>query len=79
MTRQDILNAIAAYNRQFPNNDYDSWRSKGTYHWAVSHGGRLYPPKWLVAQVSHEATPNFHTNSALRRLRQCGFACVVKP
>ncbi|HKI34908.1 MAG TPA: hypothetical protein VKA46_23835, partial [Gemmataceae bacterium] len=52
MTRADILAAIARFDETYPNtNDYDSWLDKDNYTKAVEHNDRLYPCKWLVAEV----------------------------
>jgi hypothetical protein len=79
MNPQDVVAAMREYDRQFPANEYDSWLTNGKYRWAVSHGGNLYPPKWLIGYLTATATPDFHHNTARRALRQCGFPLVPKP
>lgn len=41
--------------------------------WAVEVGGRLVPPKWLVARLTGVRASEFHTHEALRVLRGLGF------
>ncbi len=54
ISRQRILDLMARYDRQYPNNDYHEpptkkgWLDNNAYKYAVLYGGKRYPPKYLV-------------------------------
>ena len=81
MTRDDILAAMARFDAAYPHsNDYDSWLDKANYTKAVQYNGRLYPCKWLVAEVMNVATPDLNTNNdVIPVLESLGFRVIPKP
>jgi hypothetical protein len=81
MTREEILAAMSRFDVTYPNtNDYDSWLDKANYTKAVRYNGRLYPCKWLVAEVMKLATPELNTNNdVVPVLERLGFEVIPKP
>jgi hypothetical protein len=57
-TRQQILDTMAWYDQQYPDNSYceppaiKSWLDNTIYHYAVRHAGRLYPPKFILHRIT---------------------------
>ena len=75
------MDAIKQFDSRYPNtNDYDSWMQKGTYKYAISYQGKLYPPKFILSQASGFDVGDFwggkQSNNVLRRLR---FHIIPKP
>ena len=73
ITHQDVLKALDEFDAEYPNpNDYDRWREKHTYHWAINQKGRFYPPKYILSLATGVDTNDFSggetTNGPLRRL-----------
>ena len=54
ITRQQVLDVMAEYDIDYPNNDYCEppatvpWQENQAYKYAVVHAGRFYPPKYLA-------------------------------
>ncbi len=76
----DILKAILEFDAQYPNtNSYGAWLEKDTYKYAVQHGGKLYPCKYILSQATGIDTSEFNggnqTNNVFRRL---GFHVIDK-
>ncbi len=76
----DILTAIHKFDAQYPDsNSYDAWLENETYKYAVQHGGKLYPCKYILSQATGIDTSKFNggsqTNSVFHRL---GFRVIHK-
>ena len=60
VTREQVISALEWYDDLHPRNDYTPygkkkpWAENNTYHWAVWHGGRFYPPKVILGQIVGE-------------------------
>lgn len=80
VTRQNILDALHEFARQYPNTDtYDSWLQKGAYKYAVHYDGRIYPPKHILSTVTGIPTAKFNGGEQTNRVfRQLGFDVVNK-
>jgi hypothetical protein len=58
ITRQQVLQAMEQYDRDYPKNDYAAppgtrpWLLNSAYKYAVVHRGRFYPPKQLAARLA---------------------------
>lgn len=89
MTMRDVLRALAAYDKQYPQNDYPrsrpsqkSWLENDRYSHALEYKGRLYPPKMIFSLVTGERTAHFNTREALVAFGQVedkGLKVVPKP
>ena len=68
----DVLHEFAD---QYPDTDsYDDWLQKGTYRYALSYDGRLYPPKHILSVVTGIPTADFNGGEQTNRVfRQLGF------
>ncbi len=61
ITRQQVLDVMARYDVEYPDNDYCAgtatvpWHENRTYKYAVVHAGRLYPPKYLASLLTGRA------------------------
>ncbi len=76
ITRDQILRELAKYDVNYPNtNDYESWLNEGTYSYALKYENKLYPPKYILSQITglplSEFTGGKETNQIFEQL---GFA-----
>ena len=71
---ETIVAAMKIYDARYPNNDYDSWRTKETYAHAVDFNQSLYPPKYLIELVTGIPSAEFHTQAAIAPLQRYGFS-----
>lgn len=81
MTRQMILDAIQAFDAEYPNtNDYREWLEKGNYKYALVHEGRKYPPKHILSMATGTPWQEFGggVQQANRVLSKLEFKIVVK-
>jgi hypothetical protein len=81
VTTEDILKALSNFDVQcLDPNEYDSWLEKKTYKYAVQHGEKLYPRKYILSQATGIDTSEFNsgnqTNSVFRKL---GLRVINKP
>ena len=81
VTRGDILRAMREFDRSYPDrNLYDRWLEKANYKYAVSEGGKHYPPKHILSQSTgvgiREFSGGYETNTIFRQL---GFEIIDKP
>ena len=80
ITREMILQAMQYFDENFPDTaKFDNWLEKKTYVYAVTHGGRRYPPKYILSQASGFSTDKFsggeQTNNVFKAL---GFVVEFK-
>jgi 5-methylcytosine-specific restriction protein A len=75
LTRQQILDALHEFARQYPNTDsYEEWLQKGAYKYAVRYDGRVFPPKHILSIVTGIPTVKFNGGEQTNRVfRQLGF------
>ncbi len=81
VTRDQVLSVLRDFDAVYPdNNDYDNWREKGSYQYAIQHGDRLYPPKHVLSVVTGISTQEFSGGEQTNRVfRQLGFTVIDKP
>lgn len=81
ITRDQVLTALHDFDAVYPDeNDYDNWREKKTYIYALVHGERLYPPKHILSVVSGISTQEFSGGDQTNRVfQQLGFTVINKP
>ena len=81
ITRHQVLSALRDFDAVYPDdNDYDNWREKKTYIYALKHGDRLYPPKHILSVVSDISTEEFSGGDQTNRVfQQLGFTVIDKP
>jgi hypothetical protein len=52
ITREMVLNALADFDRKYPNtNIYDHWLEKSNYKYELVEKERRYPPKHILSVV----------------------------
>ncbi len=73
ITRELIVKAMQDFDQNYPDtNQYDNWLDKRQYVYAVTHGGRRYPPKYLLSKASGFSTKDFsggvQTNNVFQAL-----------
>ena len=75
VTRQQILNALHEFARQYPDtNSYENWLDKGTYKYVLRFDGRLYTPKYILSLVTGIPTTDFSGGEQTNRVfRALGF------
>jgi 5-methylcytosine-specific restriction protein A len=75
VTRQQVLNALHEFARQFPDTgSYEDWLQKSAYKYAVRYDGRVYPPKHILSMVTGIPTAKFNGGEQTNRVfRQLGF------
>ena len=60
ISREHILRVLRRFDEVYPDtNAYDNWLDKGNYRYALSYGGKLYPPKYILSQASGESVSTF--------------------
>lgn len=81
LTRDQVLVALRDFDAVYPDaNDYDTWREKKTYHYALVYREHLYPPKHILSVVSGISTEEFSGGEQTNRVfRQLGFEVINKP
>ncbi|MBK8902101.1 MAG: hypothetical protein IPM53_13020 [Anaerolineaceae bacterium] len=80
VTRDAVLRALRKFEQDYPDtNDYDSWLEKKNYQYAVQFNGRLFPPKYILSEVSGTSTKEFTGGEQTNRVfRALGFEVVSK-
>jgi hypothetical protein len=74
--RDEVLKELAIFDEKYPDtNNYENWLNDGAYKFALKYAGRLYPPKYILSQVTGLPVSGFsggeETNSIFEEL---GFA-----
>lgn len=79
VTAADVRRALAEFDKLYPTpNAYNNWLENGTYKYALQHQGRLYPPKYLLSQVTGSATDEFTGGPQTNRVfEELGFRIVA--
>lgn len=53
ITSQDVVGVLEEFQAKYPNPaSYRNWLQNQTYKYALEYQGRLYPPKYLLSQVT---------------------------
>lgn len=73
LNAEAVRNALDQFDAEFRASD--EWKSDGRQRYALSVGGRLYPPKRIVALIIGR-TSGFGSVEARRRLAEVGFDSV---
>lgn len=73
IARNDVLKELTRFDEKYPEtNDYENWLNDGTYRFALKYGGRLYPPKYILSQITGLPVSEFsggdETNSIFYQL-----------
>jgi hypothetical protein len=69
VSRQDILSAMADFDKQFADtNDYENWLVRQSYIYVIWHNGRQYPPKHILSAVSGISTAEFSGGDQTNRI-----------
>jgi hypothetical protein len=81
VSSNDVLNALEAFDKQYPSSDgFENWFDSENHKFALKHGDKLYPPKFILSQITgvprNEFSGGQQTNSVFRDL---GFDIVDKP
>jgi hypothetical protein len=81
VTGDSILAAMRRYDATYPKNEYDDWRRKRTYKWAVRHGGHICPPKLILAWAAGFGTTDHSSGGAdtNREFEARDFEVIRKP
>ncbi len=81
VTRDQVLKALRDFDAAYPaDNDYDNWREKKIYKYAIEYGDRLYPPKHILSVLTGISTPDLSGGEQTNRVfRQLGFKVIDKP
>ncbi len=81
VTRDQVLSAFRDFNAANPDdNDYDNWREKKGYKYAIEYGDRLYPPKYILSVITGISVNDFSGGEQTNRVfRQLGFTVIDKP
>jgi hypothetical protein len=60
VTREAILAAMRRFDADYPDSNlYDRWLQKENYKYAVTHAGRVYPPKRILSLATSIPTSRF--------------------
>ncbi|MCC6606170.1 MAG: hypothetical protein IT327_23390 [Anaerolineae bacterium] len=80
VTRDAVLRVLRQFEKDYPEaNDYDHWLDKATYKYAVQFNGRLFPPKYILSEVSGTSTKEFTGGEQTNRVfRALGFEVASK-
>ena len=81
ITYQAVYNTLQHFNEKYPDPyDYEQWLDKDVYKYALEFGGRLYPPKHILSEVTGISKSDFSggepTNCVFRQL---GLTIIYKP
>ncbi len=50
LSREVILEALESFDRELrESQEWQGWEQKGSYKYAISHEGKLYPPKKIIS------------------------------
>lgn len=77
--RDAVLKAMAAFDAEYAHpNDYEGWLDNGTYHYAVEHAGRPYPPKHILSRITGIPTADLHGGDPTNHVfQELGFAILT--
>jgi hypothetical protein len=81
VSRSQVLAALKNFDELHPDeNTHESWLENDKYVYAISHGGRLYPPKHILSEVTGIAIQEFSGGEQTNRIfQQLGFTIIDKP
>jgi hypothetical protein len=81
VTRDQVLSALRDFDAMYPdNNDYDNWREKKIYKYAIEYGDCLYPPKHILSVMTGISTQELSGGEQTNRVfRQLGLKVIDKP
>ena len=73
VTEQDVLDAIAVFDRQHqPDYEYEEWWRTAYRRYALKHSGRQYPPRLVLSRAAGIPCADLdcceQTNQILRQL-----------
>ena len=67
--RDEVLKELAKFDEKYPDtNDYENWLNDGTYRFALKCGGRLYPPKYILSQITGLPVSEFSGGEETNRI-----------
>ena len=81
VTREQVLTALRDFDAVYPDdNQYDNWREKKGYKYAIEYGDRLYPLKHILSEITGISVNDFSGGEQTNRVfRQLGFTVIDKP
>ena len=80
VSRDAVLEAMRVFDAAFPDpNGYDHWLEKGIYKYAIRFAGRVYPPKYILSQVTSMPMSELRQSLRVRQVfRALGFVVAEK-
>lgn len=81
ITYDAVRQTLKEFNDNYPNpNDYDQWLERDGYKYALEFGGRLYPPKYILSEITGFPITDFSGGDQTNRVfEQLGMVIVDKP
>lgn len=73
--RDDVLKELAKFDEKYSEtNNYENWLNDGAYRFALKYGGRLYPPKYILSQITGLPVSEFSGGEETNRIfEELGF------
>ena len=80
VSRDAVLEALRVFDAAFPDpNGYDHWLESGIYTYAIHYAGRVYPPKYILSQVTGMPMNELRQSLRIRQVfRALGFVVAEK-
>jgi hypothetical protein len=80
VSRDAVLEAMRVFDATFADpNGYDHWLESGIYKYAIRYAGRVYPPKYILSQVTGMPTNELRQSLRIRQVfRALGFVVAEK-
>ena len=75
--RNAVLLALSEFDAEhLDTNEYRNWLENKSFHWAIVHNEKLYPPKRIAEMAAGRP---MHSHEAFPMLNSAGFKVEPKP